>query len=265
MTFVAPEHTTRLLVVDDESDILPLLEFCLKPLGMQITTCTSARSALTMLREQPFDVVLSDVMMPDLNGLDFLAELRTFLPDTPVILMSGFAQLDLALSAMKQGAYDLVQKPFDFDLLRGSIRKAAETAYLRHREREYQAELESMIRTRTEELQLAIVELETARDRIKQAAEERDRFVAAISHEMRTPMNGIVGPLELLEEADLTSDQRSFLGLARTSADRMTDLVNQMIKLASQAFDEIDPITGHRLPVATAPTPEETTARGELP
>ena len=265
MTCSATEHITRLLVVDDESDILPLLEFCLKQLGMQITTCTSARTALTMLREQQFDVILSDVMMPDLNGLDFLVELRTFLPDTPVILMSGFAQLDLALSAMKQGAYDLVQKPFDFDLLRNSVRKAAETAYLRRRERDYQTELESMIRTRTEELQQAIIELETTRDRIQQAADERDRFVAAISHEMRTPMNGIVGPLELLEDATLTSEQRSFLGLARTSADRMTHLVNQMISLASKAFDEIDPITGHRLPGTPPPHAKDTTSRGESP
>lgn len=260
MSVAEADYTTSILAVDDETDILPLLEFCLKAPETSVTTTHDARHALELLKNDRFDLIISDVMMPEMDGLQFLEEVRKNHPDMPVILMSGYAQLELALSAMKQGAFDLVQKPFDFELLRKSVRKAAEMAYLRKLEHRYRDELERTVQMRTEELQQAVQELEKARDEIQKASEERDEFVATISHEMRTPMNGIVGPLELLSETNLGTEQRNYLGIARTSAERMVALVNQMITLASQAFSEIDPKTGQRRPLHTTtlePTPPE--------
>jgi signal transduction histidine kinase len=232
MTEATANNVSNILAVDDEQDILPLLAYCLKSDTIAVTTASRAMHALELLENSSFDVILTDVMMPEMDGLQFLQEIRKRCSDTPVILMSGHAQLDMALIAIKNGAFDLVHKPFDFDLLRKCVSRAIEFSKLRQMERNYQSELEATVEMRTAELRSTLKQLEDARYLAMQASQDKAKFLSTISHEMRTPMNGVVGAIDLLEDSGLTPDQHSYLSMAKVSTDKMLDLVNKMISFA---------------------------------
>ena len=102
----------RVLLVDDERTILLALRDSLRDAGAEVLTAASAGQALELLASHPIDVLISDVRMPGLSGIDLLREAHQTTSDLPVILMTAFANVDTAVEAMKAGAYDYVTKPF---------------------------------------------------------------------------------------------------------------------------------------------------------
>src|SRR6185436_14022539 len=86
----------------------------------------NGREAMNLLRQQTSDLVLSDIKMPDMSGIELLREAREFLPEIEVIMMTAFASVDTAREAFLLGAYDFVQKPFDNDLLKETVARALE-------------------------------------------------------------------------------------------------------------------------------------------
>jgi DNA-binding NtrC family response regulator len=125
--------TPRLLVVDDDPGILPIVERFAKPLGFDVTYRNSGREALASLSELKPDVALVDLQMPGLGGLDVLRAIRAADPACQVILITGNATVDTAMEAVKAGALDYVSKPFDVERLRQSLISVQEG--LRRRER----------------------------------------------------------------------------------------------------------------------------------
>jgi len=121
----------RILVIDDESVNLEALELLLGRAGYQVTPCASGEEALTRLDKQsPFDLVLSDLTLPGLSGIDILRRVKEMSPQTPVILITGNATAESAVEAMKQGAFDYILKPFDFEKLKLQVAKAVEQGRL---------------------------------------------------------------------------------------------------------------------------------------
>jgi DNA-binding NtrC family response regulator len=112
------------LVVDDDPLIRETLEDWLADRGLKSVVAQNAGQALDAVREQSFDVVLSDIMMPGPSGMDLLAELHEQRPETPVILMTGYASVDSAVAAMRAGAFDYVTKPFKLDAVMASLERA---------------------------------------------------------------------------------------------------------------------------------------------
>ena len=102
----------KVLVVDDEEDFADVLSRYLEKSGMECATASSGKEALKMLEEQQFDLILSDILMPGMSGLDMLTELQNRNVQAPVIVMSAYGSLDTAVEAIKKGAYDYVSKPF---------------------------------------------------------------------------------------------------------------------------------------------------------
>ena len=121
-----------ILVVDDEKNYLWMLDELLKQEGYDVFTCDSASKAILILREEPIDVLLTDLRMSGMDGMALLTECRGISPTTSVILMTAYGTIERAVEAIREGAYDFIVKPFEnTDLLR-SIRKAIErTALLR--------------------------------------------------------------------------------------------------------------------------------------
>jgi signal transduction histidine kinase len=146
--------------------------------------------------------------------------------------MTGFAQLQTAVNAIKNGAFEFIQKPFDFIHLRQVIGKAVEFANLRRMEKNYREELEETVARRTDELKNAVTELDVSRAALLKAARDKSEFMTTITHEMRTPMNGVIGALDLLADADLSGSQREYLLLARQAADNMMELVDRMLSFS---------------------------------
>src|SRR6478736_6307538 len=125
----------RVLVVDDEENIRLVLKTLLKRHGYEVEVADSGESALALVDGFGPDVILTDVRMPKMNGLDLLATLKAKQNPATVIVMSAYGSVDLALEAMKAGAYDYVGKPFKPDEIVLALRKAEERESLRRENR----------------------------------------------------------------------------------------------------------------------------------
>jgi two-component system response regulator HydG len=111
-------HKPLLIVVDDEPGVLGLIERIVRPMGYEVALYTNGREALFHLANEPADVALVDLQMPELGGLDVLRAVREARPQCQVILMTGHASVDSAIEAVKLGALDYLSKPIDFARLR---------------------------------------------------------------------------------------------------------------------------------------------------
>jgi len=121
----------KILVVDDETAILDTLKILLKREGYAVTTASTGKEAMVRLEEDPPDMVLTDIRMPGLTGLDVLNRAREVDPEAVVILMTAQASLQTAMEAVNAGAYHYLQKPFANEDLLGLLRRAAETRALK--------------------------------------------------------------------------------------------------------------------------------------
>jgi two-component system response regulator PilR (NtrC family) len=116
----------KILVVDDEPNITEILEIAFQEDGMDVIKSCSGRDALNVLREQDIDIVVSDIKMPDLSGVELLGIAKEFSPNTVFIMITAFASTETAIEALQHGAFDYVTKPFGMDELRSIVQRALE-------------------------------------------------------------------------------------------------------------------------------------------
>jgi PAS domain S-box-containing protein len=116
----------RILLVDDDVALLEALPetLRLRADGIDVDTCDSAPEAMRRIEETDYDVIVTDIKMPGMDGLALLAEIRQRRPDTPTLLITGHGERDLAVAALRGGAHDLVQKPIDREYFVGSLERA---------------------------------------------------------------------------------------------------------------------------------------------
>jgi DNA-binding NtrC family response regulator len=123
--------TRKILIVDDEMDMLELLKRSLEPdLNCKVETALSGKLALQLLENKIFDLVLADIKMPGMDGLELLELIKRENPDLTVLMMTGHGDIEMAVEAMKSGAYDFITKPFDHDSLLLRLEKALERSSL---------------------------------------------------------------------------------------------------------------------------------------
>ena len=115
-----------ILIVDDEKNYLVVLEALLGAEGYEIVTANDGKAALATVREADLDLVITDMKMPGMSGMELLAECRKIKPELPVIMMTAFGTIEMAVEAMKKHAYDYIQKPFENEQLKQTIKKALE-------------------------------------------------------------------------------------------------------------------------------------------
>ncbi len=115
---------TAILVVDDELSMRQFLKILLEKEGYEIALAEDGPSALKLAEERTFDLAISDIRMPGMNGLELLAELKNGCPELPVIMITAFASPEDAVTAMKNGAFDYITKPFNVEEIKGVIRSA---------------------------------------------------------------------------------------------------------------------------------------------
>mgnify|MGYP001563647796 CR=1 FL=1 len=116
----------RILVVDDEEIALRNLEHCLKKEGYTVVTANSGVEAIRKLESLDFDVVLTDLKMEGINGMEVLVKTKSKYPDTQVIMITGYASIDSAIETMKKGAFHYITKPIKLDEVRTSVKQAIE-------------------------------------------------------------------------------------------------------------------------------------------
>ncbi len=118
---------SKALVIDDESFTLDLFEFELKAQGFDVTTASSGNDGIDKLKKVDFDVVLTDLNMPDINGIEMVKNSRSIRPTTEILVVTGDDSSERAVEAIREGAFDYILKPVDFDKLFTSVRNAVES------------------------------------------------------------------------------------------------------------------------------------------
>ncbi|PSD22559.1 sigma-54-dependent Fis family transcriptional regulator, partial [Stenotrophomonas maltophilia] len=119
-------ETRSALVVDDERDIRELLVLTLGRMGLRISTAANLAEARELLASNPYDLCITDMRLPDGNGIELVSEIAQHYPRTPVAMITAFGSMDLAVEALKAGAFDFVSKPVDIAVLRGLVKHALE-------------------------------------------------------------------------------------------------------------------------------------------
>jgi DNA-binding NtrC family response regulator len=125
--FNMTEKDARVLVVDDDTDLCDILAQMSPRLGIKVETTSNLLEVLDLVRDTFFNVILFDLSMPGKSGMELLPEIVEVSPDVKIILISGFGDKDSVISALRLGAFDFLEKPFDYNLLSHSINRALET------------------------------------------------------------------------------------------------------------------------------------------
>jgi signal transduction histidine kinase len=221
----------RILIVDDQSAHTVALCDVLRQYQFDAEGCGSAESALDLLRSQPFDLMLSDLNMPGMDGIGLVKAALQHDPDLACIIMTGEGSIATAVRAMQGGALDYIVKPFKASSLLPVLARAQATRSLRMAN----AELERQVRQNVMELAEANHRLEQARLAAEHANAEKSRFLSNMSHELRTPLNGILGFAQILAADKLPATQLEKQRFARNivqSGQHLLKLVNEILDLA---------------------------------
>ncbi|MES9958406.1 MAG: HD domain-containing phosphohydrolase [Sedimenticola sp.] len=170
-----------ILVVDDDPVLRESVAAYLEDSDFSVITATNGREGLDTLEQQSPDLVLLDLRMPVMDGIEALPLMVKQKPDTPVIIVSGMGTLDDAIEALRLGAWDFITKPVhDLAFLEHSVMRSLERAHLIRENKRYREHLEEEVVARTEELAARNVELEESRREIQQAARDWDDAFNAV-------------------------------------------------------------------------------------
>jgi len=136
MTDDADNFPARILIVDDQQSMCEMLVDTLTPNGLEVEWKTKATQAIELLKDRVFDVVLTDLKMPDMNGIEFCQEVNRNHPELPVVVMTAFGSFEAAVSAIRAGAFDFVTKPLEIDLLDIALARAVKQSRLQQQVRQ---------------------------------------------------------------------------------------------------------------------------------
>lgn len=168
----------KIILVDDDQYVLDSTATLLRISGLDVTALDSGEKALAALGAERYDLILTDVNMPVMTGIELLRRIREKDEEIPVILMTAYAELNIAVSAVKEGAFDFIIKPYSPAHLIHSVDKGIRFGHLKELEKNYKIELEMTVAKRTEELADALKQLRGLSEetivRLTNAAELRD-------------------------------------------------------------------------------------------
>ncbi|MFO7559438.1 MAG: hybrid sensor histidine kinase/response regulator [Desulfobacterales bacterium] len=139
-----------LLLVDDEEDIRDVLELTLTDLGYTVFTASNGESALRIFKEKRPEIVLTDIKMPGMDGVELLRQIKQESPSTEVIMITGHGDTSLAIKSLKHEAIDFIPKPINDEVLEVALKRAMDKIEMRHQMIEYTQSLEALVREKAE-------------------------------------------------------------------------------------------------------------------
>lgn len=169
-----------ILIVDDDPYTLESISSLLNEHGYSVVACGNAADAMAKLQENRIDIILTDIRMPVVSGIELLEKIHSFNSEIPVILMTAYAELDIAIDAIRRGAFDFITKPYKHDYLIYIIEKAIKYRRLLNIEKDYKYTLEDTVRKRTQELTDALIIHKKAEEELKLRAQLLDAATDSI-------------------------------------------------------------------------------------
>ncbi|MFH1844383.1 MAG: response regulator [bacterium] len=177
----------KLLVIDDEATIRAMLTAYLREQSYTVFTAETGHDGLAMFAKETPALVLVDLRLPDIDGLEVMARIREQAPETPVIVISASSAIDDAIEALRLGAWEFLSKPIvELSVLEHAISRALERAYLLRENRAYQENLEELVSQRTRELEQATEQLAQHRDHLEELVVARTQELTDSERRFRT-------------------------------------------------------------------------------
>jgi len=218
------EVKAKILVIDDEPGIRKACRRALEPHGFSVETVATISEGLQAIQAGEVDLVLLDVMMPNGRGIDLLGPIREKDPDLIVVIITGYATVELAVKAIKQGAYDFISKPFTSDLLLMTVNQGLEKRQL------------SLEAQRLQAIEQQAAELTYAKEEMERLERFKSAFMLTVAHELRAPVGGAQSLLRTLLRGltgELNEQQRDILCRVETRLDTLTALIDDLLSLAA--------------------------------
>lgn len=212
-----PDSGGAVLVVDDTNSLRFMLSQHVRQLGHQVAGASNGREALQMLQDQPFDVVLLDVLMPEMDGHAVLERMKAdpHLRDIPVIVVSGVEELESVARCIEQGAEDYLHKPANPVLLKARLNACLEKKRLRDREVRLHRRLEENY------------------NRLRELESLRDSLTHMVVHDLRTPLTSVLTGLYSLEGlGELNGAQQEVWSMACTGAETLLGMINDLLDIS---------------------------------
>lgn len=207
----------EVLVVDDMSTLRFMLSQHVKQLGHRVTAAANGREALEVLRRQPIDLVLLDVLMPEMDGHAVLEAIKSDpeLRDIPVVVVSGVDELESVVRCIEQGAEDYLHKPVNPTLLRARISASLEKKRLRDQEVRLHRQLQENF------------------NRLQELEKLRDSLTHMVVHDLRTPLTSLLSGLYSLDSlGELNEDQQEFWRVAVSGGETLLGMINDLLDVS---------------------------------
>ena len=225
------ESKGNILVIDDEVGIREGCRRVLEQAGFIVDTAASFKVGLEKIQSAGFDMVLLDIMMPDGRGIDLLRPIHEKDPDTVCVIITGYASVELAVEAIKQGAYDFISKPFTADLLQLTVTQGLEKRRL------------TLEAKRLQSIEQEAAELARVNEEMERLNAFKSAFMVMVAHELRSPVSGaqsLVRTLSAGLAGELSKKQFEILSRVEMRLDSLLELINDLLTLAASKTAELE-------------------------
>jgi len=178
------KHKEHILLVDDEEDIRTVLQISISDMGYTVRTAENSEEALSVFRSDAPPLVLTDIKMPGMDGIELLRQIKRENPETEVLMITGHGDMDLAIKSLKYEATDFITKPINVDALEIALRRACDKIKIRAKLKEYTESLERLLKEKTE---------------LQDHLSSLGLMIGSISHGIKGLLTGLDGGMYLLD------------------------------------------------------------------
>ncbi len=218
----ASEQNKKVLLVDDELDLREVLEISLLDFGYTVLTAENGKEALEVFKKENPIIVLTDIKMPEMGGIELLRKIKNHNPDTEVIIITGHGDTDLAIKSLKYEAIDFIAKPISNDALEIALKRANDKITTRHQLEEYTKNLEQLLREKTE---------------LQDHLSSLGIMIGSISHGIKGLLTRMDGGVYLMESAYENSEFNEIgegLGILKETVNRIKKMVLDILYSAKE-------------------------------